>query len=164
MTGRPASIHREGLKDARLLMVLSSVSPLFFLWAIRGNSLIPDHRFIGFCTLMVIVPNACLWLRIRTARKQADKRELAVGTHPRAARYLASIRGQEETKSIDKTLLKLLYKQTDLEITESKGNVVITGDHEMGFLDVLDRRRYAVRLVKEKPEQYRAASRRKING
>ncbi len=80
MTGRPASTHREGLKAARLLMVLSSISPLFILWAIRGNSLIPDRWFIGFCALMVVVPNAFLWLRIRTAKKQADKREFTVGT------------------------------------------------------------------------------------
>lgn len=71
--------HSEGLKAARLLMVLSSISPLFILWAIRGNSLIPDRYFIGFCGLMVLVPNTFLWLRIRTARKQNDKRELTVG-------------------------------------------------------------------------------------
>ncbi|GBD27863.1 hypothetical protein HRbin30_03220 [bacterium HR30] len=79
MTRPHHSTHREGLKAARLLMVLSSISPLFILWAIRGNSLIPDRWFIGFCALMVVVPNAFLWLRIWTAKKQADKRELAVG-------------------------------------------------------------------------------------
>jgi hypothetical protein len=61
-------------------MVLSSISPLFILWAIRGNSLIPDGYFILFCGLMVIVPNVFLWLRISTAKKQADKREVTVGT------------------------------------------------------------------------------------
>lgn len=80
MTAHPASAHREGLKAARLLMVLSSISPLFILWAIRGNSLIPDRWFIGFCALMVVVPNAFLWLRIRTAKKQDDTRDLTVGT------------------------------------------------------------------------------------
>lgn len=80
MVPSPRSRHREGLKAARLLMVLSSISPLFILWAIRGNRLIPDLYFIGFCAAMVIVPNAFLWLRIWTAKKQADKRELAVGT------------------------------------------------------------------------------------
>jgi O-antigen ligase len=80
MAGTSASTQSEGLKAARLLMVLSSISPLFILWAIRGNSLIPDPWFIGFCALMVIVPNTFLWLRIHTARKQADKRELSVGT------------------------------------------------------------------------------------
>jgi len=71
--------HREGLKIARLLMVLSSFSPLFILWAIRGNNLIPDRPFVVFCALMVIVPNASLWLRISIAKKQFDKRELVVG-------------------------------------------------------------------------------------
>jgi hypothetical protein len=75
-----ASTHSEGLKIARLLMVLSSVSPLFILWAIRGNSLVPDEWFAGSCLLMVIAPNAFLWLRARRAKKQSDKRELAVGT------------------------------------------------------------------------------------
>jgi hypothetical protein len=61
-------------------MVLSSVSPLFILWAIRGTSLIPDRWFAGFCLLMVVGPNAFLWLRIRTAMKQSDRREIVVGT------------------------------------------------------------------------------------
>lgn len=80
MTPPTASTHSEGLKAARVLMVLSSISPLFILWAIRGNSLIPDRYFIAFCVLMVVIPNAFLWLRIRTAKKQADKRELSVGS------------------------------------------------------------------------------------
>ena len=71
--------HNEGLKAARLLMVLSSISPLFILWAIRGNSLVPDRYFISFCALMVLLPNAFLWLRIKTAQKQADKHNLIVG-------------------------------------------------------------------------------------
>ncbi|WP_298224420.1 hypothetical protein [Acidocella sp.] len=70
----------EGLKTARLLMVLSSISPLFILWAIRGNSLIPDHYFISICALMVLLPNAFLWLRIRTAKRNSDRREVTVGT------------------------------------------------------------------------------------
>ena len=90
--------------------------------------------------------------------------ETYAGKHPRAARYLASIRGQEETKNIDKSLLKKLCKQTGVEVAESKGKVIVTNGHGMGFLEVLDRRRYEVSLVKEKPERYRAASRRKING
>lgn len=70
----------EGLKLARLLMVLSSLSPLFILWAIRGNKLIPEIYFLAFCGLMVIVPNAVLYLRIRTARKLKEKREIIVGS------------------------------------------------------------------------------------
>ncbi len=69
----------EGLKVARMLMVLSSISPLFILWAIRGNALIPDRFFIGFCVLIVVLPNFFLWLRLCTARKTEDKRKIIVG-------------------------------------------------------------------------------------
>jgi hypothetical protein len=60
-------------------MVLSSISPLFILWGIRGNCLIGDCYFIGFCLLIVVAPNAFLWLRIRAAKRHQDKRELTVG-------------------------------------------------------------------------------------
>lgn len=71
--------HSEGLKIARLLMVLSSISPLFILWAVRGNSLIPDSYFLTFCALMVVMPNAFLWWRINTAKKLKEQREIVVG-------------------------------------------------------------------------------------
>lgn len=79
MARSPTGAPPEGLATARLLMVLSSISPLFILWAIRGNCLIPNVYFIGFCVLMVLVPNTFLWVRIRTAKRQSDKRELTVG-------------------------------------------------------------------------------------
>ncbi|MFN6145529.1 MAG: Kiwa anti-phage protein KwaB-like domain-containing protein [Planctomycetota bacterium] len=85
-------------------------------------------------------------------------------THPRAARYLASIRGQEEMKNIDKGALKKLCKSTGVEITESKGIIGVPAGQEMGFLEVLDRRRYELELVKGKRERFRAASRKKIDG
>jgi len=69
----------EGLRTARLLMVLSSLSPLFVLWAIRGNRLIPDRYLLLFCAVMVIVPNGFLGLRIRTAVKLRERREIVVG-------------------------------------------------------------------------------------
>lgn len=94
---------------------------------------------------------------------QFDGIEAYARKHPRAARYLASIRAQNATKNIDKLLLTKLCKQTGVEINESKGKLVVAEGHEMGFLEVLDRRRYEVSLVKDEPEQYRAASRQKIN-
>jgi len=69
----------EGLKAARLLMVLSSISPLFILWGVRGNNLMPDRCFFVFCALMVVVPNGFLWLRLQTARRLQEKREIAIG-------------------------------------------------------------------------------------
>ena len=70
---------REGLKTARFLMVLSSISPLFILWGIRGNRLVPDKYFIGICAVMVIAPNLFLWLRFTTARRLKEKRTIRVG-------------------------------------------------------------------------------------
>lgn len=82
--------------------------------------------------------------------------------HPRAARYIASIRAQEETKNIDKSLLKKLCKSTGVEIKESNGKISVDEGHVMGFLEVMDRRRYELELVKGAPEQYKAASRSRM--
>jgi hypothetical protein len=60
-------------------MVLSSLAPLFVLWALRGNKLIGDRYLWTFCGAMVLLPYTFLWLRIRTARKFRERRELAVG-------------------------------------------------------------------------------------
>ena len=60
-------------------MVLSSLSPLFILWAIRGNRVIPDAYFIGACILLALLPSSFLWLRIRRSRRDNDKRELTAG-------------------------------------------------------------------------------------
>jgi hypothetical protein len=60
-------------------MVLSSISPLFVLWAVRGTPLIPNSWFVAACTSMVVIPNAFLFLRRAMARAHRDKRELVVG-------------------------------------------------------------------------------------
>jgi len=82
--------------------------------------------------------------------------------HPRAARYLASIRSRELTKNIKRDLLKKLCKQTGVEVTESKGKLIIPEGHEMAFLELLDRRRYELELVNGQPERYKAMSRKRI--
>jgi hypothetical protein len=76
----PQGPPAEGLKTARFLMVLSSISPLFLLWAIRGNKLIPDRYLIPFCIAMMILPNLFLWWRIRTAMELQERRDIAVGS------------------------------------------------------------------------------------
>lgn len=82
--------------------------------------------------------------------------------HPRAARYLASIRVQKETKNIDKTALKKLCASTGVKIREEKGKIVVEDSSLMDFLGVLDRRLYQVELVKGSPESFRASSRSRI--
>jgi hypothetical protein len=83
--------------------------------------------------------------------------------HPRAARYLASIQSQAQGKNIDKRALKSLCKRTGVEVKESNGKLVVADDQVIGFLQVIDRRRYQVELVKGSPERYAAASRQKIS-
>jgi len=67
------------MRTARLLMVLSSISPLFVIWAMRGTSLVSDEYFIAFCAFMVAAPNGFLAWRLCTARKLRETRELSVG-------------------------------------------------------------------------------------
>lgn len=75
------SNQSEGLSLARLLMVLSSMSPLFILWAIKGGTIkgIPELYFLAFCAFFVLVPNLFLWWRIRQVKRRKDKRELTAG-------------------------------------------------------------------------------------
>jgi len=71
---------KESLGFARLMMVLSSISPLFVLWAIRGTSLIDDYYFALICALMIVLPNAVLYWRIKCAMKGKKPREIVVGS------------------------------------------------------------------------------------
>ena len=81
--------------------------------------------------------------------------------HPRAAKYLASIRSQN-IQGIDRSALQKLCKKTDIEFETTNGRVTINEKHILGFLEVLDRRRYVDELDPNTPESYRAASREKI--
>jgi len=83
--------------------------------------------------------------------------------HPRAARYLASIRAQKETSSIDKDALKKLCKDTGVETQEVNDKIPVQEGHVMGFLEVLDRRRYELELVRGSPERFKATRRQKID-
>lgn len=69
----------EGLGLARFVMVLSSLSPLFILWGIRGTPLISDYYFTVFCASMVIVPNLFLFWRIETAKRLKETRDITIG-------------------------------------------------------------------------------------
>lgn len=84
------------------------------------------------------------------------------GKHPRAARYLASIRTQKTT-NIDKRALKRLCRATGVEVQETNGKIRLEEAHIMGFLEVLDRRRYELELVRGSPERFKAASRQRID-
>ena len=71
--------YTEGLKILRFMMVLSSISPLFTLWAIRGTTLIPDAYFISGCLLLATVPTLTLILREVVAKRRNDTRSMLPG-------------------------------------------------------------------------------------
>ena len=83
--------------------------------------------------------------------------------HPRAARYLASIRSENKAVNIDSGRLQKLCADNGVELTETNGMLLLEDKHVMGFLEVLDRRRYEIELVADTPEHYRATSRSKID-
>ncbi len=60
--------ERQGI--IRLLMVLSSISPLFILWLIRGNGWASQPTFQIFCLIMIFVPTIFLCWRIYSAIKE----------------------------------------------------------------------------------------------
>ena len=66
-------------------------------------------------------------------------------------------------EKIDKAALERLCKINGIEVKDSKGKLSIGLDHVLGFLEVLDRRRYEVELVAGVPERFRAASRSRLN-
>lgn len=73
--------YTEGLKLFRLLMVLASLTPLFVLWAVRGNNLIPEPWFILGCILFAAIPNILIVTRVIITVKRRDQRRLTIGAH-----------------------------------------------------------------------------------
>jgi hypothetical protein len=61
------------------MMVLSSLSPLFVLWAVRGLNCIEDRWLWLICLLLIVIPNGVLLLRIRIAKSRGDVRTLKIG-------------------------------------------------------------------------------------
>jgi len=112
--------------------------------------------------ILSAVPANVAEIRRSMAFVEFDSIETYASKHPRAARYLASIRSQGESANIDKTALKRCCKQTGVTISVKDGKFVVPPDEVLGFLEVLDRRRYRIDLVPGSPETYRAASRSKL--
>ena len=83
-------------------------------------------------------------------------------THPRAARYLASIRAQRSV-GVEFRALRDLCRSTGVEIDCMNGMITVAEDQALGFLEVLDRRRYQINLIRRGSEQFRASNRRRID-
>ncbi|TXN04292.1 hypothetical protein FV222_07740 [Methylobacterium sp. WL103] len=65
---------KRGLGFARFVLVVSSLSPLFLLWAIRGTATLSDAYWIPSCITLFLILNLFLWLLVRRAR-QSDNRQ-----------------------------------------------------------------------------------------
>jgi Domain of unknown function (DUF4868) len=82
--------------------------------------------------------------------------------HPRAARYLASIRDQQ-IHNISRRALTDYCRANGVELQRVGRKIAVSDDHVMAFLEILDRRRYEVNLVADAPpELFRAGSRQKV--
>lgn len=88
--------------------------------------------------------------------------EQYASSHTRAARYLASIRGQKENRNIDIYALKRLCTETGVQIQDVDGRIAVASGYEMAFLEVLDRRRYVLELIEGSPERFKATGRIRI--
>jgi len=82
--------------------------------------------------------------------------------HPRAARYLQSISSGGHGRAVDRDKLVDLCRNTGVRIESENGVIAMDDANVMGFLEVLDRRRYGVDLVPQTPEIYKAARRQKV--
>ena len=78
MSPQPNDRRSEGLKVSRFMMVLSGMAPLFVLWGVQGNDLLPEFWFIFGCGAMVVIPNVFLWARLVVARMQRDEVAITV--------------------------------------------------------------------------------------
>lgn len=76
MTGK-AKIQ-EGLGGVRFLLVWSSLSPVFLLWAIRGVEKIPDKIWVPSCIVIFLLPTILLWLFFRRAKRQENDKTITV--------------------------------------------------------------------------------------
>lgn len=84
-------------------------------------------------------------------------------THPRAAAYLAAIVTSNRHRDIVLENLRNLCRDTGIDLQEEEGRLILDKKDVLGFLQVLDRRRYRVELTDNNPEHYLAPSRRPLS-
>ncbi len=72
-------LQREGLQVPRILMVLSSFSPLFIFWMIKGSVLIPNLALCIVCGLLILIPTGFLICWIHRAKVKRRTQVLIAG-------------------------------------------------------------------------------------
>ncbi len=82
-----------------------------------------------------------------------------VSSHKLAMRLVAAIKSRNDLVSISKKCLKKECEDAGVKVSLKNGKLVPEDGSEMAFLMLMDRRRYTVTLIADKPETYEAPSR-----
>lgn len=82
-----------------------------------------------------------------------------VSNHKLAMRLVAAIKSRNDLGSISKKCLKKECVDAGVRVSVKNGKLVPEDGSEMAFLMLMDRRRYTVTLIDDKPETYEAPSR-----
>ncbi|MDR1190242.1 MAG: hypothetical protein LBK60_01080 [Verrucomicrobiales bacterium] len=82
-----------------------------------------------------------------------------IAKHKLAMRLVAAIKSRNDLGEITKQRLRAECKDSGVKLIQKDGMLLPAEGSEMGFLMLLDRRRYTVMLVPKHPETYEAPSR-----
>jgi hypothetical protein len=82
-----------------------------------------------------------------------------VSGHKLAMRLVAALKSRQDLAAVSAKRLRAECKESGVKVVEKNGKLMPAEGSEMGFLMLLDRRRYTVTLVEKQPETYEAASR-----
>jgi len=85
-----------------------------------------------------------------------------VTSHKRAARVIAALRRRGDLQQTSLTNLRRECRKAGVDVQVVNGKIVPAPGSEMGFLHMLDRRRYAISLIAGRWEQYEASSRKGV--
>jgi len=91
-----------------------------------------------------------------------DGIETYVSSHKRAARIVAALRARDDLGSTSVTNFRRECARSGVAVKTVDGKLCPEEGHEMEFLQMLDRRRYALSLISGTWEQYEASSRKSV--
>jgi hypothetical protein len=69
---------QDGLGGVRFILVWSSLSPVFLLWAIRGVDKVPDKIWVPACLILFLLPTLLLWGFFELAKHRQNDKTITV--------------------------------------------------------------------------------------
>lgn len=127
-----------------------------YIWHPSGFEFSADiENYVATCALenVTSVSNRISFINF-------DRMKDYIKNHKRAMRLVAAIRSRGDLEEVSLDMLKELCATSKVTLEESDGTLWPAEGHELPFLMVLDRRRYTVMLIEDKPETYEAPSRK----